>query len=293
MSVDRRPSSGHSSLIRADGLWFHDCGLVIQAESTIFRVSGGFLGTHSPIFRDMLSLPMVHDVEMIEGCPLVRLPDTAQDVTIFLKALIYYDFFEPSPAPTTFEILSAVLRMADKYQVAALRKRAGYEDQLRAPNLLVGGGMPFTAIVTLARQFSFSNSTESAIIQCSMTVEDKTRFVIGRRVLEVNENSKIIDFLWSPMIIDGCKSSHACVDSKLTCRSEAEDWRREPPQKILLPLDLWDRDDWARLDVCGKCLPVLKQAHRAALASFWNRLPQVFDLPDWSELDKMKAEALA
>ncbi|KAJ7195081.1 hypothetical protein GGX14DRAFT_677475, partial [Mycena pura] len=116
--------SGHASLVRADGLWFHDCGLVIQAESTIFRVSGGILGTHSPIFHDMLSLPMADDVEMFEGCPLVRLPDTAEDITIFLKALIYYDFFEPSPARTTFVVLSAVLRMADKYQVVALRKRA-------------------------------------------------------------------------------------------------------------------------------------------------------------------------
>lgn len=207
--------------------------------------------------------------------------------------------------------------MADKYQVAALRKRAvahlsaaypttlqGYEDQLHAPNSLAADGLPFTAIVTLARQFSIDwilpfcfyriceDSTEHAIIQSSMTVKDKTRFVIGHRVLEVIENSKIIDFLWSPMIIDGCKSSHACVDSKITCRINVEHWRITC-HTLLLPLDLRDSDGWAILDVCDTCLPALKRAHRAALESFWNRLPQVFDLPDWVELEKMKAEALA
>ena len=76
---------------RAEGLWFEDCGLIIQAENTIFRISRDFLAIQSPIFHDMLSLPAPGDADMRDGCPFVRLPDAAVDVTVFLKALIYHE----------------------------------------------------------------------------------------------------------------------------------------------------------------------------------------------------------
>jgi hypothetical protein len=82
-------SSGDSVLMRAEGLWFEDCGLIIQAERTLFRVSRDFLAVRSPVFRDMLSLPTPQSADMMDGCPFVCLPDSAQDVAHFLKALIY------------------------------------------------------------------------------------------------------------------------------------------------------------------------------------------------------------
>ncbi|KAJ7272458.1 hypothetical protein C8J57DRAFT_1507308 [Mycena rebaudengoi] len=110
-----------SSAQRACGL---KTGLIIQAENTLFLVSRDFLATRSLVFRDMLSLPVLPDSDMMLGCPFVRLPDPSQDITYFLKALVYYEFFEPFPAPTTFDILDSVLRMSHKYDAEALRKRA-------------------------------------------------------------------------------------------------------------------------------------------------------------------------
>lgn len=78
-------------LTRAQGLWFEDCGLIIQAGTTIFRVSRDFLAVHSPVFADMLALPTPEDAEKMNGCPMVLLPDEAEDVTVFLKALLYYE----------------------------------------------------------------------------------------------------------------------------------------------------------------------------------------------------------
>ncbi|KAK6985110.1 hypothetical protein R3P38DRAFT_3291968 [Favolaschia claudopus] len=48
----------------------------------------------------------------------------ADDVTVFLKALMFPDFFEPHPAPASYAVLTAVLRMSHKYDVATLGKRA-------------------------------------------------------------------------------------------------------------------------------------------------------------------------
>jgi hypothetical protein len=92
-SAPAGPESGidESGLMRAEGLWFEDCGLIIQAEKTLFRISRDYLALQSPVFKDMLSLPPPKDAEMMDGCPFVFLPDTAEDVTVFLKAVIFYE----------------------------------------------------------------------------------------------------------------------------------------------------------------------------------------------------------
>ncbi|KAJ7821691.1 hypothetical protein B0H14DRAFT_2599062 [Mycena olivaceomarginata] len=113
------PSKSEDGLTHAQDLWFQDCGLIIQAENTIFRVSGAILAVQSTVFRDMLSLPTPGDADTMDGCPFVLLPDTAQDTGNFLRAIL-----RPLPGSTTFPILLSVLRMSHKYEAGALRKRA-------------------------------------------------------------------------------------------------------------------------------------------------------------------------
>ena len=72
----------------ADDLWFNDGTIVLRAEDSIFRVYGGFLGTVSSFFHDMLSMPSPEEGNvMFEGCPLIVLDDSANDLTSFLKAI--------------------------------------------------------------------------------------------------------------------------------------------------------------------------------------------------------------
>lgn len=87
------PESGtdESGLIRAEGLWFEDCGLIIRAENTLFRISREYLAFQSTVFKDILSLPPPKDVETMDGYPFVFLPDSAKDVTIFLKTLMFFE----------------------------------------------------------------------------------------------------------------------------------------------------------------------------------------------------------
>jgi hypothetical protein len=80
MDVDNTPT-------RVEELWFSDGGLVVQAEQSLFRVSGGILAARSPVFKDMLSFTQPPDAETIEGCPVVRLPDRAADITVFFRAI--------------------------------------------------------------------------------------------------------------------------------------------------------------------------------------------------------------
>ncbi|KAJ7634046.1 hypothetical protein B0H17DRAFT_961498 [Mycena rosella] len=312
-------------LTRADGLWFDDCSLIIQAETTIFRISREFLAIHSPIFRDMLSLPTPRDAERMDGCPLVCLPDSAEDVTVFLKALLYYDFFEPYPAATTYPILSGVLRMSHKYEVDALRNRALTQLSQFHPTTLVGweefagkrGSCTWLthppsvliAIVALARQLSIDWILPSAFyLVCEFTPErlillesddvelssdDKVWCVTACRLLETTSVTRILDFLWSPTHINGCEARRACADARVYARRAAEAWRdRAADEAAIMPLDLWtDATGWNGLKVCDVCLSAMKIAHQEAKQAIWDRLPEMFGLPEWPELEKMKAQA--
>ncbi len=80
MDVDNTPT-------RVEELWFSDSGLVVQAEQSLFRVSGAVLAARSPVFKDMLSFTQPPDAETFAGCPLVRLSDSAADVTCFFRAI--------------------------------------------------------------------------------------------------------------------------------------------------------------------------------------------------------------
>ncbi|KAJ7606080.1 hypothetical protein FB45DRAFT_1140238 [Roridomyces roridus] len=105
-------------------LWFPEGGLVIQAGSRIFHVTGSILAARSSVFKDMLAIPQPESQAMIEGCPLVVLHDSAEDTEHFLKAIFDSSFFERPPVPTPFPVGEGILRLSTKYDVGYLRLRA-------------------------------------------------------------------------------------------------------------------------------------------------------------------------
>jgi hypothetical protein len=66
---------------------FEDGNLVIVAETMAFRVHRGVLSRKSALFKDLLSLPQPDSEERWEGLPVVRLLDSAEDVTMLLDAI--------------------------------------------------------------------------------------------------------------------------------------------------------------------------------------------------------------
>lgn len=69
-------------------LYLTDGSLVILVESTLFRVYSGLLAIHSEAFRGMVDAgsSKVSEESSYDGCPLVMLSDTAEDVAHFLRA---------------------------------------------------------------------------------------------------------------------------------------------------------------------------------------------------------------
>ncbi|KAJ7018711.1 hypothetical protein C8F04DRAFT_364893 [Mycena alexandri] len=311
------PPTPVDELTRTEGLWFEDCGLIIQAETKLFRhgVSRDFLAMRSPVFGDMLSMPIPENAEMMEGCPFVHLPDSAKDITHFLKAMIYSEFFESVPAKTSFDIIAGVLRMSHKYEVDVLRKRALIHLSSRYPTTLHGWDTmqlactwyhdtpsQYLEAILLARQTSALWILPIAFY-CACTrldlediitglgghtldAQDMVACVQGVRYLDTRATSEILNFLWSPA--SRCEFPVDCMAERLEHRRDAEDWRNSH----ISPLDIWDEDDLHNLPVCDACRSQMKPVHQLARESLWDHLPAIFHLPSWEELVQMKVKAL-
>ncbi|TFK52098.1 hypothetical protein OE88DRAFT_1658894 [Heliocybe sulcata] len=138
-----------SSLTRHPELWFIDGSVILQADTTIFRVHASILSLHSGFFRDMFSLPGPSDPsssrkvgvnmnEELDGCPLVLLHDKSDDLASLLKALYYAGPNFGDNDAQDFRVVSGILRLASKYLVDSLRDKALSHLQKAWPPTLAG-----------------------------------------------------------------------------------------------------------------------------------------------------------
>ncbi|KAK6981071.1 hypothetical protein R3P38DRAFT_3334053 [Favolaschia claudopus] len=81
------PAMANTTPITRSEIWVPYGDMVLQAESTQFRVNRDVLARQSPVFSDMFSLPQPSDEPTIEGCPVVHLFDSAKDWELLLEIL--------------------------------------------------------------------------------------------------------------------------------------------------------------------------------------------------------------
>lgn len=73
-------------------VWFSDGNIVLQAGALQFKVHRDVLSLHSPVFKDMFTLPytpMENEI-IVDGCPIVALQDSARDVEHMLREIYSY-----------------------------------------------------------------------------------------------------------------------------------------------------------------------------------------------------------
>jgi BTB/POZ domain len=67
--------------------WLDDGNIILQAESTQFRVVRSILSASSSVFGDMFGIPQPENENLVDGCPVVHVSDTADDLHHVLKAV--------------------------------------------------------------------------------------------------------------------------------------------------------------------------------------------------------------
>ena len=82
------PPSPLDNITPHDEFWFQDGNLVLVAGDVSFRVYRGLLSAQSTVFNDMFSSASENDEETFEGCPVVRLFDTPQELAHLFRILL-------------------------------------------------------------------------------------------------------------------------------------------------------------------------------------------------------------
>ncbi|KAA1474143.1 hypothetical protein DENSPDRAFT_315341 [Dentipellis sp. KUC8613] len=91
-------------------------------EHLVFRLHRSVLAKHSPVFKDMFTMPPAAGAELYEGVPLVRMTDSASDLEALLRALYNQPVFSiKSLDPDTPLRVKPLLLLADKYDIQHLR----------------------------------------------------------------------------------------------------------------------------------------------------------------------------
>ncbi len=71
-----------------DEFRFDDGSIVLVAGNIAFKVYKGLLAAQSMVFSDMLSTGSAHATQVVDGCPVVHLSDSPEDLRHLLRALI-------------------------------------------------------------------------------------------------------------------------------------------------------------------------------------------------------------
>ncbi|KZT07954.1 uncharacterized protein LAESUDRAFT_698022 [Laetiporus sulphureus 93-53] len=111
-------------VLRDKEFWFIDGSIVLVASGVAFRVYKGLLAHHSDVFRDMFTVPLPEDEESIDGCPVVHLCDSSEDLRHLLRVIFHGgEWYRPNER-LPFRVVAALARLSQKYQMERIRKEA-------------------------------------------------------------------------------------------------------------------------------------------------------------------------
>ncbi|KAJ7114601.1 hypothetical protein C8R43DRAFT_1039382 [Mycena crocata] len=120
----------------------------------------------------------------------------------------------------------------------------------------------------------------------------KIRLIASSSHLETTAVNGVLDFLWTPLVIDGCTSPQKCTNNRVSCRRATGVYCVEYKDlPAAIHLEMWRPSNWERLNVCGVCLATMKDTHKEAMQGVWDELPEMFDLPAWLVLESMRVAA--
>ncbi|KAJ7494296.1 hypothetical protein B0H11DRAFT_2004040 [Mycena galericulata] len=320
MDVDTERKEPH----RVEELWFEDGNLIIQPGNSQFRVYRGILATRSPVFQDMFAFPQPQDSQLVEGCPIVHLHDSPPEVTVFLKAIFDSSFFKPFPTKTDFVTIAGCLRLSHKYEVEYLRRRALVHLSSRyRTTLSEWDGITYTMgdnstptqfetswdltedlterifIIQLAREVDAIWILPHAFLSLSgrfteigrtifhggvydgiptnLSAEDQESFLKGHNIQSQSTTMNILRFLYHPLDIEGCTTPIECLRERLAAIERVRPTVMINPS---IPIEIWEMEEWEMVEDVS------------ARQEFWNGLPELYGLPPWDELEKLKVAAI-
>ncbi|KAJ7185866.1 hypothetical protein C8R46DRAFT_387761 [Mycena filopes] len=286
-------------------IWKPFGDIILQAESTQFRVSRDILAEQSSVFRDMFGVPQPPNEPTIEGCPIVHVSDTAQDWELLLEVL--YKPFD-SAVSRPFPVVAAMLRLGKKYEMEAPKEDALRRIHTECPTTLekidsIQGSETLWSVIT--REHGLAMSLLNLAYECGVysaiptlalrcfpykleklaTVVSLDRFAIlaiaHERITVFQTES--LSWLHGQEVIPhkSCKSSTVCRrKQKAVCYTNAGQENYGYPGYTLSE---WKHGPWVD-KFCDVCDTAAREAYETYRQKGWELLPTFFGLGKWEDL---------
>ncbi|KAF8987513.1 hypothetical protein BDQ17DRAFT_1393521 [Cyathus striatus] len=297
MSLDNEGIERHPEF------YFHDGSVVILClkELVSFRVHQSVLSRLSSFFAGMFDLPQPPNPELIDGCPIIKLEDTLQDIEDTLRAIydpLFFDTIQPdTELGALIDAISGILRISTKYDMQSFRKKCMSIIKEKFPSTLEGCDRliiasrkyeprSFVKLIPLARETELLEVLPWAYYLCTqmetkklmdddiLSWKDKALCLAGREILFNYQTTEThpfhFEFIRSPQCASRCE-----FRSSLT-RHDIDIFRQSPH-----PLDYYN---FSELHVCSRCATHAEQQMRTGRVKLWEDLPNIFRLGTWQSI---------
>ncbi|RDX41458.1 hypothetical protein OH76DRAFT_1449652 [Lentinus brumalis] len=293
-----------------DEFRFDDGSIVLVAGNIAFKVYKGLLAAQSMVFSDMLSTGSAHATQVVDGCPVVHLSDSPEDLRHLLRALISKEqilvYAQDFAHAYTFDQLAALVRLSHKYGIESVEKQAisclktYYADTFDAwegpkgframPE--VGQGI---GAIRLARLTNNPSMLPVAFYECAIlggkivqgwTREDGTVERLGWEDLERCINGygalcRMIEFRIECLF--KVEPGHTC-STRIRCKTGMRDLYADQIEfewtttrllhSVADSVEKWASD----YSLCEHCAELIKERDRGERRDLWTKLPSIFGL---------------
>ncbi|KZP19272.1 hypothetical protein FIBSPDRAFT_1045635 [Athelia psychrophila] len=307
------PLNGTSltGLARHPELWFDDGSVILVAEATSFRVHRSILCKHSSVFSDIFGIPQPTNggPDTFEGCPVIRMHDSAHEFTQLLKAC-YDPFFPQDKNTISFHYALSILRLSTKYHMPKFRSRSLDELKKHFPSESLSAldkqcknwntvaqitNIDIIHAIKIAREAdafellpcAFARlcnvSIKSAFVVDASTFlerEDLERLAIGRDNMRIAAEDQLFGFILAGQVSDGCTQPAVCNDVMATSAFSIRSLVRRCPFSLNI------KADFTSSALCLACRAQYRITNSHAREVAWNSLPKYFDLGSWQELKR-------
>ncbi|KAF7318661.1 BTB domain-containing protein [Mycena chlorophos] len=303
---------------RSELIWRPYGDIVLQAESTQFRVNRDILALQSSVFRDMFLLPQPADPPMVDGCPLVFLPgDSAEDWECLLDLL-----YDPYTGRDDFSLfgIEVMLKLGRKYDMANIRRHAIFcihsdfpslksnFDSVRrsgnSPKIGKEVGME-VVLLSLAETHGINKCIPTLALKClkkysietlindgvrrrtsgtPIVLQTQLKFMLSIAAERITEWQRKA-FAWleldneSVIPVQNCGAGDCGLDRGKIHRLVM----RGRAGKRYMVLETWDALACNNY-VCAPCLRAAESRWRIDRVTAWESLPSWFGLPSWEDI---------
>jgi len=320
MDVDLRSESEvieAREIIRDDEFWYADGNIILIAKNHAFKVYCGILSQHSKVFRGLLSLPQPESAERMDGCPIIHLIDSPDDVRYMLRYLLDYKKHFLVTKQITFVAAAALIRLGHKYQFEALQEEGTALLKSHFPDRY---GMWFA---TQRRGVSFQDQpwlcdAMAAVNLAHLIGEDSVLPTALYACCQLDTSTLITGTAYADGVVERLSSEDlvACLDGRMelqrvlaaclryictredpndeidrtcdrqTClqdvtkvlENQARERRWVDTDAHWICNGMLDVGECYTMNCCEGCLEVLQAKGDRAFMSIWNKLPGMFRL---------------